>query len=213
MWYRSVNPAQLLLNIFVKPSNLWYTVETLYSTIYYSKCFIELNFDKSTQYVALLNSQKAPHTSPFRASYGVSFMSTSTEIDRVIKGFYCKWNQNQTTKLFLVSSCSCLCAIHWNGDLFHTMGLIWRHFLLYRKFLTNRFQLLISLGRVMHICVSRLTIIGSDNGLSPGRRQANIWTNAGILLFGPLGTNFSEILVGIQTFSFRKMHLKMLFAL
>ena len=65
-------------------------------------------------------------------------------------------------------------------------------------------------GRVMHICVSKLTIIGSDNGLSPGRHQAIIWTNAGILLIGPLGTNFSEILVGIQTFSFRKMHLKML---
>ena len=32
---------------------------------------------------------KDTHTSPFRASYGVSFMSTSTEIDRVIKGFYC----------------------------------------------------------------------------------------------------------------------------
>ena len=30
-----------------------YTVETLYSTIYYSKYFIELNFDKSTHYVAL----------------------------------------------------------------------------------------------------------------------------------------------------------------
>ena len=29
-----------------------HTVETLYSTIYYSKYFIELNFDKSTQYVA-----------------------------------------------------------------------------------------------------------------------------------------------------------------
>ena len=34
-------------------------------------------------------------------------------------------------------------------------------------------------GRVAHICVSKLTIIGSDNGLSPGRRQAIIWTNAG----------------------------------
>ena len=42
-----------------------------------------------------------------------------------------------------------------------------------------------------HICVSKLTNIGSDNGLSPGRRQAIIWTNAGILLIGPLGTNFS----------------------
>ena len=61
------------------------TVETLYSTIYYSKYFIELNIDKSTQYVALWTHKLAP----FRASYRVSFMSTSTEIDRVIKGFYC----------------------------------------------------------------------------------------------------------------------------
>ena len=64
-------------------------------------------------------------------------------------------------------------------------------------------------GRVTHICVSKLTTIGSDNGLSPGRRQAIIWTNAGILLIWPLGTNFSEILIGIQTFSIKKMHLKM----
>ena len=59
-----------------------------------------------------------------------------------------------------------------------------------------------------HICVGKLTIIGSDNGLSPERRQAIIWTNAGILLIRPLGTNLSEILIGIQTFSFTKMYLK-----
>ena len=63
-------------------------------------------------------------------------------------------------------------------------------------------------GRATHICVSNLTIIASDNGLSPGRRQAIIWTSAGILLIGPLGTNFSEILVAIITFSFMKMRLK-----
>ena len=63
-------------------------------------------------------------------------------------------------------------------------------------------------GRVTHICVSKLTIIGSDNGLSPDRRQAIIWTNAGLLLIGPLGTNFSEILIEILTFSFKKMRLK-----
>ena len=51
--------------------------------------------------------------------------------------------------------------------------------------------------------------IVSDNGLSPGRRQAIIWTNAGILIFGPLGTNFSEILIEIYTVSSKKMHLKM----
>ena len=48
-------------------------------------------------------------------------------------------------------------------------------------------------GRVTHICVGNLAIIGSDNGLSPGRRQAIIWTKAGILLIGTLGTNFSDI--------------------
>ena len=63
-------------------------------------------------------------------------------------------------------------------------------------------------GRVTHICVSKLTIIGSDNGLSPGRRQAIIWTNAGLLLIRPLGTNLSEILIKILTFSFKKMRLK-----
>ena len=64
-------------------------------------------------------------------------------------------------------------------------------------------------GWVTYICVNKLTIIGSENGLPPGRRQAIIWTNAGILLIGPLGTNFNEILIKIQTFSFKKMHLKM----
>ena len=64
-------------------------------------------------------------------------------------------------------------------------------------------------GRVTHICVSKPTTIGSDNGLSPGRRQAIIWTNTGILLIRPLRTNFSEILIEFHTFSFMKMHLKM----
>ena len=59
-------------------------------------------------------------------------------------------------------------------------------------------------GRVTHICVGNLTIIGSDNGLSPGRHQAIIWTNAGILLIGPLGTNSSEILIEIITFHSKK---------
>ena len=63
-------------------------------------------------------------------------------------------------------------------------------------------------GRVTHICVGKLTNIGADNGLSPGRRQAIIWTNAGILLIGPLGKNFSEILIKISTLSFKKMRLK-----
>ena len=51
-----------------------------------------------------------------------------------------------------------------------------------------------------HWGVGKLTNIGSDNGLSPGRRQAIIWTNAEILFKGPLGTNFSEMLIEIHTF-------------
>ena len=72
-------------------------------------------------------------------------------------------------------------------------------------------MLLTPWGRVMHLYVSKLTITCSDNGLSPGRREAITPTIAAILLIGPLGTNFSEILIVIYTYSFRKIHLKMSF--
>ena len=42
----------------------------------------------------------------------------------------------------------------------------------------------------MHICVSKLTIIVADNGLSPDRRQAIIWTNAEIL---SIWTNLNKL--------------------
>ena len=64
-------------------------------------------------------------------------------------------------------------------------------------------------GQVTRICVADLTITGSDNGLSPGRHQAIIRTNAGISSIGPLGTNFSEILIETLTFSSKKMCFKM----
>ena len=62
--------------------------------------------------------------------------------------------------------------------------------------------------RVTHKYVGILTIIGSDNGLSPDWRQAIIWIIDGILLIGPLGINFNEILIKILIFSFKKIHLK-----
>ena len=64
-------------------------------------------------------------------------------------------------------------------------------------------------GQMTHKCINKLTTIDSDNGSSPDRHQAVISTNADILLIGPFGTNFREILFGIQTFSFKKIHLKM----
>ena len=92
-----------------------------------------------------------------------------------------------TCILFLVVSCSCLvpllsyCPVCWQSPVYNVP--------------------LTHLGRVMHICVTKLTIIGFDNGLSPGRCQANIWTNDGKLLIGPWGT-----------FEVTKMHLKVSFA-
>ena len=68
--------------------------------------------------------------------------------------------------------------------------ILWELELARGRYLTHR-------GPVLHICVGKLTIIGSDNGLSPGQRQASIWTNAGILLIGPLGTNLGEISIDI----------------
>ena len=64
-------------------------------------------------------------------------------------------------------------------------------------------------GQVTHICVGKLTIIGSNNGLSPNRRQAIIWTNAGLLSIGPLQTYFSEKEIKMQQFALKKMHVKM----
>ena len=63
-----------------------------------------------------------------------------------------------------------------------------------------------------HIHISDIFIIGSDNGLSLGRCQTLIGTNAGLLLIGSLEINISEILITSNTFSFKKMHLKLPFA-
>ena len=60
-----------------------------------------------------------------------------------------------------------------------------------------------------HICVGNITIIGTNNGLSSGRRKAIIWTNVGIVIIGLLGTNYSEIWIWILPFSFKKINSKM----
>ena len=50
---------------------------------------------------------------------------------------------------------------------------------------------------MMYICISKLTIIGSDNDLLLDQHQAIIWFDTEILLIGPLGTNFSKFLIKI----------------
>ena len=88
----------------------------------------------------------------------------------------------------------------------HSLAATWPH----NSYM--KYYMLTHSGQVTHICVGKLTVIGSDDSLSSGQRQAIIWTCAGKVSIGPLETNFSEILIRIQTFSFRKMHLKMSFA-
>ena len=60
-----------------------------------------------------------------------------------------------------------------------------------------------------HIYVCKLTIIGSDNGLSPERRQAIIWTNAGILLIWTIGNKLQWNFDRNSKISLKKRHLKM----
>ena len=52
-------------------------------------------------------------------------------------------------------------------------------------------------------------VVQIDNGLSSSQCQAIILTNAGIFLIGPMGINVREILIKINTFSFKKMYLQM----
>ena len=61
----------------------------------------------------------------------------------------------------------------------------------------------------LYMCVSKVTIIGSDNGLSPCRHQTIIWTNAVILLIATLGTDFHVTVIENCTLMFKKMHLKL----
>ena len=68
------------------------------------------------------------------------------------------------------------------------------------------FSSLIDWGRVTHICVNNLIIIGSDMDVSNHR------FNDGILLIGPVETNFNDILIEMYMFSLKKIHLKVLFA-
>ena len=78
-----------------------------------------------------------------------------------------------------------------------------------RKIYENYGWIYVNSLRPSDAYMRKLAIGGSDKSLSPGRHQAIILTNAGILLLWSLGTNFSEILIEIHTVSFKIMYLKM----
>ena len=71
------------------------------------------------------------------------------------------------------------------------------------KYVWLAFIFLTHWGRMTHICVDNLTTNASDNGFSPDRRQAIIWTSAGILFIRPLGTNFSDTWIETHIFSLK----------
>ena len=127
-----------------------------------------------------------------------------------------KWQNHQTTPQQRLTVINYLVTLLlWIIDMiFLVIRYVWKNIILWNNIFPGIHESvgvfdLTHWGRVTHICVGNLTIIGPDNGLSPGRRQAIIWTNTGILLTGPWGTNFSEISIGIHTFSFKKIRLKM----
>ena len=98
---------------------------------------------------------------------------------------------------------NCIKFLRPIADIFHKLKFTMRFFPVTCLALTH-------LPLVLYIYASTNWInIGSDNGLLPGRRQSIIWTNAALLSIEPLGTIFSEILIEIHTFSFKRMHLKM----
>ena len=90
----------------------------------------------------------------------------------------------------------------WDGTNKTLQTIFWTSFLQWKCFkFRSRFH--------WNLFVGNQTISASDNGLLLGRRQAIIWNNAGILLIQPPATNPSIILIATETFSFKKMYLKM----
>ena len=77
-----------------------------------------------------------------------------------------------------------------------------------RPYATTVSSYLTHQGRMTIYASVNKAIIGSDNGLSPARCRATIWTNADISLINPPGTFFSAMLIGIQTFPLNKMQFK-----
>ena len=203
-WFLSWNIIEKSL-IFFKAClwEPWFTINII-KTLFNSAQFMEddrcIELGKFSKSVYLHNNRNLLWLSELNKSFHLSYFLC------VCTGWYC-FSQDSSFLDWSKAAELCKCnmwaisVLRWNLGSLHLHNKIpcnWGH----KSLLTHW-------GRVTHICIVKLTIIGSDNGLSPGRRQAIIWTNAGILLIGPLGTNFIQILIGIQTFPFKKMHLKM----
>ena len=175
-----------------------------------------------------------PTDSPLHSPYGRQFACRKRCARRMWKSLPCLWlkailvtgaqtphchgvdnntpNWWDTDINYLQSNIQSASIFHCISPALLKQGCLVSKNALWIKFYANLFLRLqlTHWGHLMHLCASKLTIIGSDNAFSPEQCQAIIWTNAGILLIGPLWTNFSEIFIEILTFSLKKIHLKML---
>ena len=127
--------------------------------------------------------------------------------------------------MILVSCCRCLCPINWSQVLSRSWRCSWssadrrcsNYIWVIDKFIAYE-----GASYIRDLTVAQLieaewwryelvtyAIIVSDNGLSPVWCQAISWTNTDLLSIGPLGTNFGEISIKINTLSFKEVHLKM----
>ena len=113
------------------------------------------------------------------------------------------WDSDDLLLIWLIASDFDEVCIKTNDYL--SRKFIWQYRVQFVAHFYAGLNVLIHWGRVAHICVIKLTIVGSDNGLSPGQCQAIFWTNADILLIWPLGTNFNEIFIEIHIFSFKNI--------
>ena len=129
-----------------------------------------------------------------------------TRANGLRNGCMSEWNEKKTANESIAVQLGRYCWILVTNLRYHLM-LLEKNLEIFRWKRTFCCHWLTHWGRVTHICVSKLTIIGSDNGLSPGRRQAIIWTNAGLLLIRTLETHFTGFWSEVNTFSLRKMRL------
>ena len=146
-------------------------VPTFYGHLLFSRSvftYLETNRWADLNLISWIHSSRdLQYSSTFRASTDALFQCVHADTDECASD-PC---QNSGTCTDSINGYSCACVDGYEGT----------------DCETGRFNSLRPSDAYMH----QLTIIGSDNGLLPGWHQAIIWTNAGILLIGPLVTNFS----------------------
>ena len=126
-------------------SHMQFALKFSQQTPHISPMQFALKFSQQTSHIspmqfALKFSQQTPHISPSRVRYWVSVVSLNSD-----------------------SYSASVTAVLWN------IMEYWTSLCRHSTICTVQKNLLTHWGWVMHICVSKLTTIGSDNGLAPTR--------------------------------------------